>query len=80
VLAVVAGQVWKQFGSGTWYTLDEVAPGLFAYRYSDDPSQGEPSPAHSVAAGLAWNSEATSEEAEGMESAPGLAGFAKEGT
>ena len=46
-LLLIAGRLWREIPStGGWYTLDEVAPGLYAYRYSDDPSQGEPSPAH----------------------------------
>lgn len=39
---VVAGELWKQFGGGTWYTVTEVAPGVYAYRYSDDPRAEEP--------------------------------------
>ena len=80
MLAVVAGQLWKQFGSGTWYTVDEVAPGLYAYRYSDDPSQGEPSPALSRGQVEAEGLRDLRPEPEALESAPGLAGFAKEGT
>ena len=37
MLALIGGVLWKQFGSGTWYTVAEVGPGLYAYRYSDDP-------------------------------------------
>jgi len=77
-LLLIAGRLWREIPStGGWYTLDEVAPGLYAYRYSDDPSQGEPSPAHPGAAGLAGNSEAPSEEAEARLDAQGLAGEAK---
>ena len=77
-LLLISGQLWREIPStGGWYTLDEVAPGLYAYRYSDDPSQGEPSPAHPGAAGLAGNSEAPSEEAEARLDAQGLAGEAK---
>ena len=37
MLRLVDGRLWKQFGGGTWYTVEEVAPDLYAYRYSDDP-------------------------------------------
>ena len=79
-LLLIAGRLWREIPStGGWYTLDEVAAGLFAYRYSDDPSQGEPSPA------LRGQVEAEGlrdlrPEPGALESAPGLAGFAKEGT
>ena len=81
-LLLIAGQLWREIPStGGWYTLDEVAAGLYAYRYSDDPSQGEPSPALSrgrvEAEGLHRD---LRPEPEALESAPGLAGFAKEGT
>ena len=80
-LLLIAGRLWREIQStGGWYTLDEVAAGLFAYRYSDDPSQGEPSPAHPVAAGSEGNSEAPRTEVAGMERPRGSAGQAKEGT
>jgi len=81
VLAVVAGHLWREIPStGGWYTLDEVAAGLFAYRYSDDPSQGEPSPALSRGQVEAEGLRDLRPEPEALESAPGLAGFAQEGT
>ena len=42
MLAPIDGVLWKQFGSGDWYTVAEVGPGLYAYRYSDDPSRPIP--------------------------------------
>jgi len=81
VLTVVAGHLWREIPStGGWYTLDEVAAGLFAYRYSDDPSQGEPSPALSRGQVEAEGLRDLRPEPEALESAPGLAGFAQEGT
>ena len=51
-LLLVAGQLWREIPStGGWYTVAEVGPGLYAYRYSDDPSQAAHSPAHSGAGG-----------------------------
>ncbi len=80
MIALFGGVLWRQMGGGAWYTLDEVAPGLYAYRYADDPSQGEPSPAHSGAGGLAGDSETPPEGPEGMERPQGSAGRAQEGT
>jgi hypothetical protein len=80
-LLLIAGQLWREIPStGGWYTLDEIAPGEYAYRYSDDPSQGEPSPAHPVAGGLARNLEAAPEEPGARLDARGSAGQAREGT
>ena len=80
-LLLIAGRLWREIQStGGWYTLDEIAAGLFAYRYSDDPSQGEPSPALSRGQVEAEGLRDLRPEPEALESAPGLAGFAKEGT
>jgi hypothetical protein len=77
----VSGQLWREIPStGGWYTLAEVSPGEFAYRYSDDPSQGEPSPALSRGQVEAEGLRDLRPEPEALESAPGLAGLAKEGT
>jgi len=77
-LLLVAGQLWREIPStGDWYTVAEVGPGLYAYRYSDDPSQAAHSPAHSGAGGLAGSSEAQPEEPEALESALGCVGRAR---
>lgn len=45
-LLLVAGQLWRQIPStGDWYTVAEVGPGLYAYRYSADPSHFTQTPA-----------------------------------
>lgn len=76
MLARVGGDLWRQMGSGDWYTVAEVAPGLYAYRYSSDPSHLVLAPSCSGAGGLAGNSEAQPEEPGALESATGPAGGA----
>jgi hypothetical protein len=79
-LLLISGRLWREIPStGGWYTLDEIAAGLFAYRYSDDPSQGEPSPALSRGQVEAEGLRDLRPEPEALESAPGLAGQAKKG-
>jgi hypothetical protein len=39
----VSGQLWREIPStGGWYTVAELAPGLYAYRYSDNPTEDKP--------------------------------------
>jgi hypothetical protein len=63
---VIGGRLWRQIPSTCgWYTVDEVEPGLYAYRHSDDPAQDE----HSLAG--ASRSES---EPEGLERTQGCVG------